>query len=212
MAYSRKIAIAILLTVLSAVNAWATPIMFIHTAEGEGTLGGQPFSGNFTITGFGDTDDRQDDTFGFHVNYTSASIDIDGVGSFCLITAFDTWVGNTGSDGHGLVGIGRVFGADGGNLNEGPADPAFETYDLLTSIGPIFGTAFFTNLSPIRTSGGTLLFNEGQGFSSDASFQAILNPSTCPVCPPPAGALPEPGTVLLLASGLIPIGIVRWRS
>src|SRR5450432_1124580 len=103
------------IALLSANATWATPIKFVYTGVGSGTLNGVPFAASaFTITAFADTSSRQNCTVGVcvFVGHTTASIAISGGGTFDFLTPTET-----------LVGGGIVY-----FLRPGP--PAFNLYDL----------------------------------------------------------------------------------
>ena len=107
--------------------------------------------------------------------------DIAGLGHASdFITGTRTFV----NQGNSIVGFSRA-GAGGLDLFNGPVNSAFETYDLLTSIGPNLRRWSHCSSgcsSPVLTNGGVLVFVDAN--SEVASFEAI------------AGSVPEPGTVL----------------
>jgi hypothetical protein len=180
-----------------ALNAPAASIEFIHTGTGSGTIGTTAFTGApFTITEFADTTNRASSSEGFFVDDTSASISIGTLGTFGFTTGTRTFVNNNFS----IIGFSRegIFGAD---LYNGPTNAAFAAYDLLTSIGPIGGTALLLQwtVSPVDTTGGILTFASA---TTDGTFRAITG-----------AVVPEPGTFLLLASGLAGLaGSTAWRK
>jgi hypothetical protein len=181
---------------LLASTAFASPIEFIHTGSGSGSINGVSFSqAAFTIDDFADTTAVQ--ACGAQcllVNDTSASITISGVGSFTFVTPTHTFV-NNGLD---LVGFSR--GA--GDLYNGPTNSAFAGYGLASAIGPITGSGSLVQwtTAPVVTSGGTLVFNTA---TTDATFQAITMTT----------AVPEPATDALMLFGLAAIiPFVRSRG
>lgn len=172
---------------------FADVITFRHTGTGSGTLGGTPFTNAaFVITDVGNTGDRQAFTHGWSIDDTAASISIAGLGTFHFVTPTRTFVNNASQ----AVGFSRG-GPDGADLFNGPWVPEFATYDLLSSIGPITGSAGLLqwSLTPVMTDGGVLAFNSNWGPSE---FQATVS------------GVPEPGAIVLLATVLLGLsGIVR---
>lgn len=174
--------------------AAAAPITFTHSGTGSGSIGATNFTNaDFVITATGDTNGRVAFSSGFFINHLSAQIGIGGVGVFTFTTATRTFV----NDDSNIVGFSRtgIFGAD---LFSGPIDAAFDGWDMLSSIGPIVGTGNLLqwSLSPVETSGGTLLFDSG---SSGATFQATV-------------AVPEPGTLALLGLSVAGLAFTRRRK
>jgi hypothetical protein len=172
-------------------NAFATPITYIDTGTGSGTIGATSFFfTRFTIRATGDTTARQPFSQGFSIANISADITIEGLGDFTFVTPTRFFVNQVGK----RVGFARITGSD---LYDGPTNAQFGTWDMLTSIGPISGNGQLNGpSSPIITSGGVLAFDISfTGFSA-TTFQATV--------------VPEPGTLILFGSGLAGV-VARFR-
>jgi len=160
------------------------PIEFTHDGIGEGTLNGVPFGpSDFTITAFGDIGDREEFTNGFFIEHFSAMIEIDGVGSFGILTPTLTFVNQASS----RVGFARA--PSGLDLLTGPTDPDFALWDMRTSIGPISGNdgrLVQWDLDPqIETTGGILYFFDAEDVP--VTFTAEVIPGApAPLCLLPA--------------------------
>jgi hypothetical protein len=183
---------------LVAVGASAAPITYIHTGFGSGTLGQTAFGAlapaAFTINATGDT--LNITSCGGACLYndnTSASITIDGLGSFGFL------VGTRYFSNLGIVGFSRA-GVGGSDLFNGPA---LAGWNMATSVGPIAGSASLLQWSynDIQTTGGLLVFNSD---ASASTFTALVGDQ------PPA--IPEPASLLLLGTGLALGGIRRLRQ
>ena len=86
---------AVALLAFTTVAATAAPFTFTHAGSGSGSLAGVPFAvSDFVITAVGDTTDRVDIGFGFFIDHSSASIAIQGLGTFDFVTATLTFVNN----------------------------------------------------------------------------------------------------------------------
>ncbi len=185
----RSILIVLLLLVVAG-HAYAVPIVLKHSGNRSGSIGSTTFvNADFTITAFADTDDRISSTnVSFTLIHDSASISIDGVGEFQFVSGTRTFVNNF----FGIVGFSRPFSTD---LFNGPSDPSFLTWDLLTPIGPITGDGeYFRWFSNVITEAGPVRFDEGAG--STSRFEAV----------------PEPNTALLLSLGLTGLASKGRRS
>lgn len=171
--------------------SWATAITFTHQGSGAGTLGGAPFGpSDFTITLEADTANRLPCGGGdcFSIDATSASIVIDGLGTFDFVTGTRTFVNGS------VVGFSRSSGAD---LFNGPSSAALLGYELDASIGPVGGSGSLLQwtLSDVVTSGGVLVFESAQ---SRAVFTARLG-----------NDVPEPAGLLLVGAALLALGLRR---
>lgn len=155
--------------------AHAAPVTFIYTGFASGTLAGDAFDKQaFTITGTADTDDVFATGAGWRVTHTSASIDFNSLGVLSVLQETSTAVNN-------LSGI-VVFGNVPPNLALYilGSDPAFNTWDLLSSIGPfnLASSILQWNLGPLSTSGGELILNSQTGVGT---FEAIVIPAPASV-------------------------------
>jgi len=153
----KRLIMVFLLMAVSACPALADPMIFTHEGSGSGTLDGSPFgASDFVITAFGDTVNRLSFGVGWYIGHSSASISIDGVGDFDLLTGTRTFVNN----GVYKVGFSRATGG-GADLFTGPESLQFGTWDMLSPIGPISGSGILQQwtVSPqIDTTGGVLIF------------------------------------------------------
>ena len=152
---------------LSATGAHAEFITFTHTGSGSGTLNAIIFDpSNFIIEATADTNNRESHSMGYYIEHYSATITIDGLGTFDITDGTRTFVNNN----YQIVGFSR--GNHGTDLFNGPDDPAFTVWEMLTSLGPVGGTGSLMQWDDgINTSGGILDFYDG---SSPATFAATI--------------------------------------
>jgi hypothetical protein len=178
----RLLGLAGLTLILTAPSSYANTITITQTGFGSGAIGSMSFTdAAFTITEIGDTSDVTSFSEGELFADTFASISISGVGTLDFTSPTSTFVNND------LDEVG--FGFPSRDLSEGPTNPAFATWNMLSSIGPISGKEELLQwkLSPVDTSGGVLVFNRGL---SDTVFTATVSTA------------PEPRTLPLLGIGL----------
>jgi hypothetical protein len=166
----------------------AAPITFIHEGSGSGTLGGIPFATlDFVITGVGDTTDRVvlDPGRIFAIEHLSASITLDGLGTFDFLIATQTF---TNDD---VVGFARPY--PGSDLFDKPEAASLSPWEMLSSIGPITGEAvlFQWDVEPIVNTTGGILFFDTQ--ITLGTFTAVV---------------PEPSTVAHFKRALILPGLM----
>jgi PEP-CTERM motif-containing protein len=182
-----------------ASSAFAVPITFTHTSNGSGVIGGTPFTdAEIFITAIGDTAAQESLGLGgvFFIDHSSASIEIEGQGTFSFITPTRTFVSNTSS----TVGFSRA-GISGLDLLTGPGAAAFATWDMLSSIGPITTVGSFRqwDSSPVLTSGGVVDLIDGP---ATITFEAVVGVISVPVPDVTPVPVPEPASLPLLALGL----------
>ncbi len=156
-----------------AAGAMAEPITFVHTGTGSGTLNGAPFGpAAFTITSEADTLNRQTIfTNVYYIDHDTSEIRIDGLGTFQFVSATRTFINGQ------LVGFSRG-GINGLDLFNGPNSAVLAGWDMLSAVGPAAGTGGLLQWTSgdVITSGGTLIFNNGQ---SAATFEAIIGGGGC---------------------------------
>ena len=187
----RIVGLMLALLVLHAPSAFSEPITFTHQGTGSGTIAGNPFTNAmFTITALGDTNNRVSHSGGAFINHDTVSISITGVGNFLFTTPTRTFVNHSAR----LVGFSRAS-SPALDLFNGPTNPIFSTYNMLTSIGPVTGTGQLLQwaapppfLLPVLTTDGQLVFNNA---ATTATFTATVGQ-----------VIPEPTTLLLLGTGL----------
>ena len=183
----------VLLAALTVMPATAAQITTIFSGYGSGSLDGTPFTDvNFTVTLVGDTDTRVFFGNGYYVENSSTIIDIDGLGSLVFTDPTTTFVNNQNQ----LAGFSQI----GSDLYMGDGGAALDTYDLLTSIGPIFINAQLLQWGAgIATSGGNLIFSDSSNI--EGSFEAIVG-----------DPVPEPGSLALFGMGAIAVWVIRRRA
>lgn len=153
-----------------AATAVAAPITYTFSATGSGNLGAQSFSNSFfQLTAMADTSGIYSPTQGvFAVNDSVASVFISGLGTAMFS------IGTINVDNQNLSRTGfsdpvrhvAILFVD---------NPAFATYDLSTSIGPLSGPPSFNRGVGFGTSMGLFSLTD----VSTTTFQATLVPEPC---------------------------------
>jgi hypothetical protein len=169
----------LLLSIFLASPCCATPIVFTHTGTSSGTLNGGAFANtSFIITGQADTSHRVNSSSGFSLDLDSAQITLTGLGTFAITTPTREFyafrAGIPIFNGLPVVGFSRV-GVSGTDLVDGPASASLASWNMLSSIGPIngLGAIFQWNSTPVLTSGGQLILNDG---NPQLTYQATVAP------------------------------------
>lgn len=182
----RTLIVGLLISGMPSV-ARAALITFTDEGSGSGSLNGISFNNtNFTIIGTGDTSNRESFSGqGFFIDNDSASIEINGVGNFTFTTPTRVFVNNF----YSTVGFSRAT-QTGLDLYNGPSNSVFNSWDMLSSIGPISGSTQLLQWSSksINTDSGILIFNDE---STTGVFTATI------------AAVPEPQTILGAATALL---------
>lgn len=176
-----------------AAPAAANQISFLYRGAGSGTIDGHAFTNaKFVFEAVGDTDDRTSFGGGFSIFHTAAVIEIEGVGTFNLITGTRTFVNNS----HDVLGLSRQSGSDLYNLAAGEDIE----WDMLHSF-ELSGTGALLQWAKtdVLTSGGVLVFDDLNDIL--AEFRAVVD----------SADVPEPAALGLFGLGLVGLGCMRRR-
>ena len=175
--------------------AEAAPITFTFAGTGSGDVDGTPFSqAAFVITANANTANIVQGGGLFNLDSNSATIRITGIGTGTFLIATRVF------DSQGLSVLGFSRAPSGIDLMDFD-HPAFATYDLTTSLGPLLvGIPFaLDEFDAVSTTLGDVTFDAAEGVTFTATAQAI-------------GAVPEPSTLVLLGAGLAALGLLRRRK
>jgi hypothetical protein len=172
---------------LFAGSAGATPITYIFTGTGTGTLNGVAFNGSFTMTYDADTSGVTGPSGGEFTNIASSASFAAGALTATLTGTTNEVLDNTNAP--GFAGFAQFPAV----AVEATINAAFETYDLTTALPLTIGTPSTPiNTTPYSTSAGSLVFTT----ITALNFQAVV---------------PEPATLVLLGTAVVGLGVVRRR-
>ncbi len=192
---------SVLLALSAVPSAFAGAVgTYTFTGTMSGTIGSAPFSNaSFTVTASGPISAVVTFSEGYELFFApgSMSFTISGIGSGTFTGLDDTYVFDNTTQ--GLAGFGDqsdpVYCCDLLDINQGViGSTAFSTYNLQSSLGPLglWPSGSSVDWDQVPTSLGAFTVTS----YDNVSFQATV------------GATPEPGTLLLLASGLPAIGFL----
>ncbi len=177
------VAATILCGIGAATVAYATPVTYTEQLTGTGSLGGTAFTNaSVTIQLVGDT--ATVSASPVPNDFGTATVDVSGVGS-ATFTDAQMWAFDNQS-----LSVAGISDITKNLLIVDTSNGAFASYDLLSSIGPLSGTAGLNSGAAFPTTVGdfvlTSIARNTSSFSADVA----------------AAAVPEPATLTLTAIGL----------
>jgi hypothetical protein len=177
-------------------GAQAESIRFTFDGTGSGTLDGSAFSDEaFTITLIAETADV--------VSCGSDVLSVDSLYAYIFIPDFEvaTFSISTRVFDHRSGALGFSQGTCGGSDLLDIRDDAFVTYDLTTSIGPIFVAQPFAleQFANIPTTGGILTMSSAR----DITFNAATESGTAPQVPKRSSSLVFDSGLRGIVSGVL---------
>lgn len=178
----KKVGAAML--IMASLPAIAAPINYLYQGTASGSLDGQSFdSVGFTITAFADTDNIQPwDPANLQNTHISATINVDGFGSYDFEEATHTWIADGFGGGFGLDLSFNIITINANAL-------ANSGYNLGTDFGPVFEDSpnIIFPFAGVLTTGGLLSFTD----MNDVTFSASLT------------QVPVPGAIWLFGTALV---------
>jgi hypothetical protein len=182
--------------VLCVANAKASPVTYTVSAPVTGSLGGTSFPANevLTLTGTADTTNVMNLGGGFFINDVTGSfsftlsVSVGGVGRGTFTDSVSAFVDQT------IPEAGFEDNTQMSTILTARFNPAFASYALSTSIGPIIGAANNDLGVSYPTSAGLLNIDSA---GPNATFTAVVTPL--------------PAALPLFATGIGALGLLGWR-
>ena len=177
-------------------NAKASPVTYTVSAPVTGSLGGTSFPANevLTLTGTADTTNVMNLGGGFFINDVTGSfsftlsVSVGGVGRGTFTDSVSAFVDQT------IPEAGFEDNTQMSTILTARFNPAFASYALSTSIGPIIGAANNDLGVSYPTSAGLLNIDSA---GPNATFTAVVTPL--------------PAALPLFATGIGALGLLGWR-
>jgi hypothetical protein len=199
---------ASLTSMLWVANATAFPVTYTETATISGSLNGVDFvDAVITITGSGDTDNilhGMPCCFRNNLGVSAVTFDLAGFGTGTFTDLVAVVVNQTNTEGIPGEPDTGISGAGFSDFTSGflilwTEDPAFASWDLSTDIGPLIGPGF-CNCNPIAN------------ISFPTTLGLLHISATDPTFTADVAAVPAPGTLPLLVTGLgAYVVLLGWR-
>ena len=169
-------------------TVYATPIDYIFTGTGTGTLNGTPFSGSFTVTEVGDTATVSGPSGGEFTDVASSATFVAGALTATLTDTTNEVIDNTAAP--GFIGFAQTSPL----AVEATTNTVFETYNLKTALPLTVGTPSFSSLTgTYSTSVGDLDFTT----MTALNFEAVV--------------VPEPASLAIFGTALGGFVLIRRR-
>ena len=185
-----SLATAIIMSVGLVSTTNAGVINFVHTGSGSGSIGETVFENRtFTISATINTANVTGTGSFRQVSHDTAMIEIEGEGTYTFTSGTRHWKNGD------LVGFARSYGAGGSDLFNGPSDSSIGSWDMLTSLATVNGTASMMQwTSPtVDTSGGELVFDVDVTDTINSTFTATVA----------TVAVPEPSSIAMFGIGAL---------
>jgi hypothetical protein len=181
------LALAVFLVPMLSSGVRADTIVVTETTTASGTLDGSNFvDALLTLTITGDTNNLMNDASDFFSIVGAGTVSVAGVGSDTFTDVVEA------TDTHDIMGAG-ISDVTTNHAILFTLNPAFATYELTTSIGPVTGSGL--------SNPAFITFATANGSFSVASIGSVTYTAT-------VGSVPEPASVGLLLAGLAGLGIV----